>query len=344
MKSVLFFSALFFFVTNAIGQSDPVAHMKYFTEREFVLSEKYLNYMSQVAHGRSARKLEKKREELLNAIRQSVRDASTVRPYNGDATLKEAYKRAWDILYKVFNEDYEKIVDMEAIAEQSYDKMEAYLLAQDRAGEVLADAYKDVGPVYKAFAEKNNVKLIEAEDSKLEKKLKIIAEVNKYNRAAFLIFFKGYKQEAYTLAAANNNDLNALEQSNGTLKKFAEEGLAKVSELRPFNGDDSVLKALRALMNFYIEESDRYFPVLSEGLLSRDDFEKAKKAYDSKPASKRTQADVDAYNDAVRKVNLGVSEQNKLHNQYNTRRNKLIDEWNAANDRFMDTHVPSKRI
>jgi len=44
---------------------------------------------------------------------------------------------------------------MEDVAEQSYDLMEAYLLAKERAGDKLDEAYKKVANQQKIFAEQN---------------------------------------------------------------------------------------------------------------------------------------------------------------------------------------------
>src|SRR5690606_27100909 len=109
------------------------------------------------------------------------------------------YKVYWDLLHKVFTEDYHKIVNMEEIAEQSYDNMEAYLLAQEKAGQVLGDAQDKIEPVYRAFAAKNNVRLVEGGDTRLARRLRQVSAVNAYYNDIFLIFFKSHKQEAYVL-------------------------------------------------------------------------------------------------------------------------------------------------
>ena len=175
------------------GES-AVEHMQFFSGRELELSKKYLDYMSQVAHGNRARKMEKRRQEVIAEIRQSLNEANRLRPYKGDASLRNAYKGYWDILLKVFNEDYHKIVNMEEIAEQSYDHMEAYLMAQEKAGEVLGDAHDQIEPVYKAFAAKNNIRLVSNGESKLDRKMRQVSAVNAYYHQVFLIFFKSYKQ------------------------------------------------------------------------------------------------------------------------------------------------------
>lgn len=324
----------------AQGDANPVEHMEFFTSRELELSKKYLDYMSQVAHGSRARKLEKRRQELISQIRQSLNEANRLRPYKGDATLRDAYKIYWDILYKVFNEDYHKIVDMEAIAEQSYDHMEAYLMAQEKAGEALADAHEKIEPVYTTFAEKNDVRLIEGGDSKVAKKMRQVSAVNAYYHDIFLIFFKSYKQEAYVMEAMNRKDLNGLEQNRSTLLKYAEEGLQRLDTIRAFNGDNSLLRACRDVLVFHKLEADKYVPGLNDFMLKNDEFEKVKKAFEAKPAGKRSQADVDIYNQAVNELNTALESSNKLLNVMNTGRDKVLEGWNGARQRFMDGHVP----
>src|SRR5687768_6491162 len=242
--------ALLFAACASFAQSaeSPVQHMQFFASRELELSKKYLDYMTQVAHSNRARKLEKKRQELIGQIRQSLNEANRLRPYKGDATLRDAYKVYWDILLKVFNEDYHKIVNMEEIAEQSYDLMEAYLLAQEKAGEVLSEAQEKIEPVYKAFAAKHNVRLIDGGDSKLEKRLRQVSEVNSYYHQVFLIFFKSYKQEAYVMEAFSRKDINGIEQNRNTLVRFAEDGLHKIDTLKTFKGDGSLATACRKVL------------------------------------------------------------------------------------------------
>ena len=314
--------------------------MSFFTSRELELSKKYLDYMTQVAHGNRARKMEKKRQELIGQIRQSLNEANRLRPYKGDASLRNAYKVYWDILYKVFNEDYHKIVNMEEIAEQSYDMMEAYLLAQEKAGEVLSDAQDKIEPVYNEFAAKNNVRLIEGGDSKLEKKMRQVSAVNAYYHDIFLIFFKSHKQEAYVMDAVARKDLNGIEQNRSTLLKYASEGLERMDTIKAFKGDGSLATACRKVLEFHKLEAEKQLPGLNDYLLKNDEFEKIKKAFDAKPANKRTKADVDAFNKAVNEVNAALESSNKVLVAMNAGREKALDQWNSTRQRFMEAHIP----
>jgi len=316
-----------------------VEYMDYLSSRETELSKKYLSYMSEVAHGNRARKMEKRRQELITEIKKSLGDANRLKPFKGDASLRDAYKNYWDILLKVFNEDYHKIVNMEEIAEQSYDKMEAYLLAQEKAGDVLDQAQEQVYPVVRSFAAKNNIKLIET-DSRMSKQLRQVGLVNEYYHKLYLIFFKSIKQEAYMMDAFARKDINSMEQNRITLIKFAEEGLAKLDTLKPFKGDGSVITACRKVLEFHKVEAEKHVPVQNEFLIKHAEFEKLRTAFEAKPANKRTQTDVDNYNKAVNDINQALTTSNKSLETLNGSRTKVLDNWESTVKRFMEHHVP----
>ena len=315
-------------VFTARAQSAETAsdYMSLLSNQETELSEKYLNYMSEVAHGHRARKSERKRQELISEIKQSISMANKLRPYKGDASLRDAYKKYWDVLLKVFNEDYHKIVNMEEIAEQSYDDMEAYLLAKEKADEVLSLEHEKVRVAYKEFALKNNIRLVDS-DSKMSKKL-------------YLIFFKSYKQEGYVTKAVNDKDINAIEQNRVTLQKFAEEGLSRLDTTKAFKGDGSLITACRKVLEFHKSEAIKDVPVQSEFVLKQSEFEKIQKAFTAKPESKRTKDDVVHYNKAIDDYNAAIVTFNKSNQTLNANQSKVLENWNNSSKRFMELHVP----
>lgn len=331
-------------VINVFAQSgeSPVEHMTYLNDHEEVLSKNYLSYMSEVAHGERARKMEKRRTELINSIREAIKDANRLRPFKGDASLRNAYVTYWNILLSIFNEDYHKIIDMEEVAEQSYDLMEAYLLAQDKADEKLQEAYQKVPEAYASFAASHNVRLSEAQSTKLSRKLNATGAVNAYYKVIYLIFFKASVQEAYVLEALEKNDINGLEQSRNSMLKYADEGLLKLDTLKPYKGDGSLITATRKALEFYKREASQDIPLQSDFLIKSEEFEKIKKSYDSKPATKRTQDDVDTYNKSVNDFNNGVAVYNKKNETLNKNRNGAVTNWNNSKKKFMDMHVPYK--
>lgn len=339
---LIFFALSYTVSANAQAVDSPVEHMRYLSEREAELQKNYLSYMSEVAHGQRARKMEKRRQELIVSIQQAIRDGGKLKPYKGDASLRTAFVDYWNILLLVFKEDYHKIVDMQEVAEQSYDMMEALMLAQEKVDEKLSSAYDKIPVAYEAFAAKHNVTLTEGEESKVAKKLNKVSKVNVYVNHLFLIYFKSAVQENNLAAAMNAKDINAVEQTRNALATYAQEGLTRLDTVKPLNGDGSLINACRKALQFHKAESETRIAPLADYLIKADDFTKIKKSFDAIPASKRTQADVDKFNAAVNDVNKGAQNFNKLSEQLFKDRIKTIESWNTARKQFMDKHMPYK--
>jgi hypothetical protein len=318
---------------------NPVEYMNLFTAKEQLLSEKYMSYMSEVAHRGRARKMEKRRLEVVNAVKQNIKEAGAIKPYKGDISLRDAYKNYWMVLFHILNEDYAKVVDMEEVAEQSYDAMEAYLLIQEKASSKLQASFETVGLAYNEFAKSQNIRLVAGGESELSKKLEKAGVVNQYSNRIYLIFFKSFVQENSVLAGLNALNLNSIEQARGSLKKFSSEGLEKLDTLKPFQGDNSLAVACRKVLDFHKTEADK-FEVFTSFLIKKEEFEKFKKSFDAKPASKRTQSDVDQYNKLTVDYNNSVKNYNKANDELNTSRSKVLDNWEKARAKFMDAHVP----
>ena len=319
--------------------ASPVEYMNYLGELETEMAKDYMNYMSAMAHTNSARKLEKRRQEVLLGIREGQKKVAQLKAFKGDVKLREAYRKYLAILLAVMSEDYGKIVDMEEIAEQSYDKMEAWLLAQEKAREKLHIATDSVQASYKKFADNNNVRLIESE-SAVSKKLGITSTVMAYYNKIYLIHFKVYKQEAYTITALNSGDINGIEQNRSTQSNYADEGLEKLKLIQPFERDISIVTACRKMLEFHKVEAETKIAGMTDYLIKKEEFTKFKREYDSKPREKHTQGDVDDYNAFINEMNKLGDNYNKTNEQLNTQRNALLQNWNSAVNKFLDTHIP----
>lgn len=340
MKFVLAALLVLSFSYSSKAQSfeNAAEYMDYISKANDALTQKYLTYLSAVSHGKSARKVEKRRQEVVNAINDTRFSIMGMPPYKGDKTLKDTTVSYLKILNYVFNDQYGKIVNMEEIAEQSYDAMEAYLLAQEKAQEKLEEASQKQHETQKQFAAKNQIKLIESENE-VSAKMKVANKVIKHADEVYLIFFKCYKQEAYLVDAMNRKNLVSMEQNNNSLQKFAEEGLEKLKGIKGYNGDGSLIAACTDMMNFYKMEAEKGTTV-SDFYLKEENFAKLKKQFEAKPASKRTQQDIDQYNKAVNEVNEVMQNFNKTNNELNKLRTKALDNWEKAYKKYMDDHMP----
>lgn len=341
LKLLATFSLVLLFSFRSAAQSFETAadYMDYISKANAKLTETYLVYLSAVSHGKSARKVEKKRMEVLNEINNTRYSIMGMPPYKGDRSLKDTTVAYLKILNYIFNDQYGKIVNMEEIAEQSYDGMEAYLMAQKKAQEKLHEASKKQHETLKQFAIKNNVNLVESQDE-LEAKMKVANQLMEHTDAVYLIFFKCYRQESYLMEAINKKNLVSIEQNNNSLLKFAEEGLEKLKDLKGFNDDASLIVACTDLMNFYKTEAAKTSS-MTDFFLKEENFAKLKKQFDSR--SQRTQQDIDNYNKAVKETNDSMQDFNKTNNELNKARSSVVDKWNKVYKNYMDDYMPRQR-
>lgn len=319
--------------------NDAVSYMSYIGNFSKQIQKDYFSYASSVAHGKSARKVENRRISLIQSVQEASRKVQAMPPFNGNKSLRDSAAKFFHLNYLVLNEDYPKIINMEEVAEQSYDAMEAYLLAQDKAGEKIENANKQLQKVNRDFASKNNITLVDTEDE-LDKKIAITNDVNDYYRTIYLIFFKCNKQEIYLVDALNSKNLNAIEQNKNTLLKYADEGLGKLSKMAGYQNDNALISAAKQYLEFTKQECTSKIPNLVNFFIKEDNFNKIKKVMESKKSSQRTQEDVDNYNKAVNEINSAAGQFNTTNNQINEERTRSLNTWSKSSAMFLDKYVP----
>ena len=319
--------------------SNPGEYMTFFSTEYLQIQQDMWDYTRSVSHGRNARTVEKKRAELIASTKNALNRAKNARDYNGDSRYRDSVVRYFYLIDVVLSEDYAKIVDMEAVAEQSYDAMEAYLLARELASDKLQEAGKMIDVEHRNFAEANNVTLIENE-SKLNQKIEIANLIYDHYNEVYLIFFKSYKQESYLIDAISRNDVSAIEQNRNALLEVTADGLSKLPEVKKYEDDPSMINSTLQLLAFYREEATKNVDVVIAYLQSVENFNSIKEAFEKKKQKDRTQADVDEFNNAVNDINASVTAYNTMNEEANKNRGELIDQWNDTAEKFTNRHVP----
>lgn len=331
-------TVLFLGCTSAFSQNfdNPVEYMDFIGKQQENISKKYMSYTSASAHGKRAKKVESLRNKLLNEVQEARMNISGMPSCKGDKEYRDTAVNFMKLYYNVLNDDYAKVIDLEEIAEQSYDDMEAYLMAQEKIDEKLEEGNKRFSDAAAKFATSNNIRLIK-DESELGSMLKQVAAMHNYYHDVYLIFFRPYKQETYLSEAIAKGNITAIEQNKNSLLKYAQEGLEKLNGMKGFQGDNSVVLACKGILNFYVKEAEKIDKV-SEYFLTKERFEATKKEFDKKGNSSK--AEVDAYNKAVNDIN-SASEAYNNNNQYlNQSRKEYLDAWNRAVTDFFDTHTP----
>ena len=319
---------------------DAADYMTAISNAHDEMDKKYMAYMSTAAHSGRARKIEKMRTQVLEAITNTKYKTIEIPLYKGDNTLRKSSMDYIELCYKVFNEDYGKIVNMEEIAEQSYSEMEAYILLQEKTNEKVHEASENLHKASEAFAAKYKVNLVEGEKDELSEKMSIASKLNHYRNQVYLIFFKCNWQDGEITKAINANKVNEIEQGRGSLIRYANEGLATLENLRSFDGDLSLYAACKESIQYYKSNAVNEIPKITDYFLKKENFDKLKKSFDSKSDSKRTKEDVDAFNKSVKEMNEGVGLYNETNNRINKSRSAMLDNWNRASKDFGDTHMP----
>ena len=339
ITGILLLTGMISFVfTKAQTSTEAVEYLEDITLPFAELKDETWQYLKVVTRGKGAKKVDRKRQALIDEIKIARGDLRRKKSFYGDEDLKNTIFQYLDLNYKVFNEDYAKIVDLEEIAEQSYDLMEAYLLTKEKANEKLHAAFDVFKSAERSFADKYNIRLLEPEEDKMSQKIKQANALLKYYNEVYLIFFKVYKQEAYVLDALDKGDVSGVEQNTSALGAFVSEANEKLTSMDDYEGDGSLKLAAKEVMVFYQTEAEKDFPSLVDFYLKKDNFEKMKKIIDSKPAKNRTQEDVDKYNAAVKEYNEAVNTFNQTNTSNNEKRSKFLDKWNKEADSFFERH------
>ena len=288
---------------------------------------------------KSARKVEKRRLELLEQIKLSEQNIRKLKPFNGNHQLRDSIAKSLRVYQIILKEEYGKIVNMEEIAEQSYDAMEAYLLAKEKAGDHM-DAVGDAAErEFIEFAKENSIKIAEGK-SKVGEKLKAAGEVNRYQNQIYLLFFKSYRNELNIMQALEKGDINAVEQNRNALLASTSEDLSKLGPLQGFKGDASTKNTCQQLLNYYKTEATTKIPELVDFQLTKEKFEKTKTAFESKKTNERTREEVDAFNKAVADFNAKVNKSNQIHKEIYDRKSALLKAYNDSVDAFLNRHTP----
>lgn len=345
MKKIFLISVLMILgCMPALSQdfNNPGEYMNYITNEHTRIKKDLWNYTAALAHGKGARKVESKRQELISTTQTSEKKVRQMNDWDGNTEYRDSVCSYLKMCVTVLKEDFAKIVDMEEIAEKSYDAMEAYLMAKEAANNKLDEAAEMVAAAQQKFAEEFGVTLID-EQTKLDAKLEKSGPVFDYYNVVYLIFFKAYIQESNMMQAINSSDLSAAEQNKSAMIQFAIEGLAKLDTMKSFKSDLSLITACKKYLTFCKNEGEEKITTIFDFYLKKDNFEKQKATFDAIPKNKRTQSDVDNFNNAVNEYNASIAGYNKVNEELNAGRAKNLETWNTAAETFLDRHIPQKR-
>ncbi|MGC4039529.1 MAG: hypothetical protein QM710_01685 [Flavobacterium sp.] len=334
-----------FFVigANAMAQEfkSAVDYLDYIEKEQGLIAKSTWKYTTAVAHSKSARRIDNTRKQLIKSIEAAQKKIGALKDgYKGDLEYRNQVLQYLDICKININEEYSKLIDMQEVAEQSYDAMEAYLMMRDKVNEKLDSENGKVENAFQSFALKYNIKISEG-NTELGNKIKLSNEVFDYHTELYLIFFKVNFTDGNLYKSIDNKDINTIQQNSSALIQYADEGLAKLKSIKPYKGDASMINVTKKALEYYKKEAQQYAPKIVDFLMFNEKFENARKTMEAKNAKDRTKEEIDNYNTMVKQVNKEIDNYNKLNTANNQEKNNIINEWNGTGESFISGHVPA---
>lgn len=342
MKLKNAFFLLFLISIESIAQEfkNPVEYLTFIGNEQENISGSMWKYTSAVAHSKSARKIDNNRKELVKTIQNaSKKIAGLKNGYKADLEYRDQVIDYLSIAEKNINEEYGKIIDMQEVADQSYDYMEAYILTRDLVNKKIEAENDKVANAQKAFAKKYNITLNE-NNSEIGKKIEISNKVFKYHTQIYLIFFKANITDLYLSKAIENKDLGAIQQNANTLELYASEGIEKLKEIKPYINDNSLVLATQKCLEFYKKQVEIFTPTITNFYLLQEKLEKAKTTLESKSDKDKTKEEIDDYNSMIKQFNNEVKNYNKSSEKNFSEKSQVVNEWNVVGDNFISKNTP----
>jgi hypothetical protein len=334
---------LFFAMSaNVIAQEFKSAgeYLTYIEKEQGLISKSTWKYTTAVAHSKSARRIDNTRKQLIKSIEAAQKKINILKDgYKGDVEYKNQVLQYLDICKININEEYEKLINMQEVAEQSYDAMEAYLLMRDLINEKIDSENEKADNAFKSFALKYNITITEG-SSELGEKIKLSNEVFDYHTSLYLIFFKVNFTDTSLAQAIEKKDLSAIQQNANTLIQYSDEGLEKLKTIKPYKGDSSMITITKKALEYHKKEAQQYVPKIVDFIMFNEKFDNAKKTLEAKKEKDRSKEEIDNFNTMVKQVNKEIENYNKLNNANFAEKNIILTNWNNVGENFISSHVP----
>lgn len=300
--SVLFFSLCFVGMLSAQEFSTPVEYFDYLNNQHNQLVVKNLEYVQHSVHSEDVLEVEAKRVEVIEQLGKAILKVGTLPPFKEDDSIRKELLTVLKSYLESFEIEFTEINILKSKSSESYESMQEYLDAQDAAEKKLARAADQYQKAQREFAQRNNIKLLEAEENS---EINQINKVNAYYRVVFMKYFRISKLNAAFTDAMNVRDAENMKISRLKLLTAAREELKKLQLFPDFNGNTQFRDSGIDLIKFHKELAENdYLKMIN--IMGKEEI---------------SQEDVDTYNTIINRINNKV---NELTNIYNNELNNLL--------------------
>jgi hypothetical protein len=306
-----FLIVLAFIFNKAVAQKysfeNPADYNNHIVARQDSVLEKSIYYSIQTAHSDDENANNAMRLEVIRQIDQSIAELKNTATYKNDAKLRDESIDVLTLYKEAFTTEFQEVIFLKKNSTASFEALEKYFRAQDRAENKLNHASKKFANAQIDFAFKYKLSI---EQGPMHDILDVITHVNQYSRALFLEQFKVSKINAAFLDALNAQKAGGLEGKRKELLNVSLAALSTVHNLSAYKGENNFKAATIKLIEYYKILAEKQY-VEMENIMKNP-----------KPSDE----DVKNFNQMVLKMNEESA--------------ALVLEFNKANREFMRENIP----
>ena len=309
------FFLFIFFAFHGYAQEDdynfknPSDYNNYIMKEMSVAVQKNFEYISFNVHNDEFELLETKRREVMDQIIQSKEKIGSMPPLDGDTRLRDEAVETLNEYQHAFELDYKDIIGLKRKSKDSFEAMEAYWKAEDKAEDKVNKATARLRKAQQAYANKNNMKVVEGKsDNELEEKMAKITAVNNYWREIYLQFFKVSKEYDQLWELLSKEKAEPIDHQRMHVIKTTNSVLRALRAKAGFNGDMEFRDQTITLVEYYQQVAKADFAKIVEVL-----------------AKKPTQEEIDLVNSIINKCNADHE--------------RLVYNWNIASQDLFKKNV-----
>jgi hypothetical protein len=279
----------------------PVEYNNFIVEEMNVVVGKNLEYISQSVHSDNFEQIELKRKNVLKQIESSYNKISTVKPYEKGQSLQSECVEVLNLYKSVFGTEMEEVNILKEGSQASFEAMESYFMAQDKAEKKLAKTTNRFYKAQKSYLKSHDIKMEVSEDLTQNNVLQEISDVNQYVRDLYLIYFQMSKYSSIFLEAVGSNDKGGIDGKRKRLAAAANRAIGALDKISGFKGDKTFLNSTKENVRFYKDLAENGFVDIVKVIKTKQE--------------DLTQDDVNAYNEAIEKLNTKAPPLNNAFNQ-----------------------------
>ncbi|MEM0993229.1 MAG: hypothetical protein AAGI49_09340 [Bacteroidota bacterium] len=273
-------------------------YFTFFNNQHVLVNNLAMNYLQYSVHSSDFGLIEKKRQEVIDQLDKSITAVKAIEPLTEDDQLKPTALEVFQSFSASFNMDFVDLMQLKMSSQTSYESMEQYFEARKEAEQKMDEAANRYLEAQKAFAEKHNILL---QDAEANGDIQDLNQLNNYHQAIFLKYFKALSRNNEFMNAMNSQDADAIAKARLQLEQDSDETLKVLQNMPAFKDDTAYRDAAIDLVE-------------KLNTLAKGDFKKLEDISKKSPAD-RTQADVDVFNKTIQSLQTVVPNLNAAVNE-----------------------------